>query len=211
MTTPDAPPPQPTGEPASAAPAIPPPANHTSMPTVSLVLGVLSIIFPGFLLGIAAVIVGFIGRKKAKEFGQSTGTATGGIVTGFVGIALSIVTVIAIILGGLAVFGIVNDQTKVAAQIQVAEAAAESYEAANGSFKGVNSAELAQFGYTEPPGFSIKVIPSEDGKSVCVQGYKVDDPASIIHKTNLNRGSITITTSDQQFNYSVGQCRFNSH
>lgn len=82
-----------------------PPANPSNgMGIAALVLGILSIVgglfVIGGLLGVLAIIFGFLGRGKAKR-GEATngGMALAGIITGFVGIALSVlVLVLAIVL-----------------------------------------------------------------------------------------------------------------
>ena len=78
------------------------------MGIASLVLGILSILgglfIIGGLLGILAVVFGFIGRGKAKR-GEATngGMAVAGIITGFVGILLTLLVVV------LAVFVATSD------------------------------------------------------------------------------------------------------
>jgi uncharacterized membrane protein required for colicin V production len=68
-------------------------SSTKTMGILSLVLGVLSILFAlfvpliGLLMSIAAVVVGFISRRR--EVGAS-GLALGGIITGFIGFVLSV-------------------------------------------------------------------------------------------------------------------------
>lgn len=75
------------------------------MGTAALVLGVIglltSIFVVGALFGVIAVILGFLGRGKAKR-GEATngGVALGGIITG----ALSILIVGALAIGAVALF-----------------------------------------------------------------------------------------------------------
>src|SRR5687767_11476175 len=70
----------------------PPPAgNRNGLGTVSLVLGILSLVtwflFVGGLFGIIAVVLGFLGRGKAKRGEASNGgMALAGIITGALGI-----------------------------------------------------------------------------------------------------------------------------
>lgn len=77
----------------------PSPANQTQqtemtpLPVISLILGIVSI-FTGPLFALAAIIIGVIGRKKAKELGQGTGMATAGIVLGIIAIVLLILFII---------------------------------------------------------------------------------------------------------------------
>jgi len=70
------------------------------------VVGVLAIVASitvvgGVVLGLIAIMLGFIGRSRAKK-GQATngGVALAGIITGAVGVVLSIVLVVA----GAAIF-----------------------------------------------------------------------------------------------------------
>jgi len=69
------------------------------MGVAALVLGILSILggifVIGGLLGVLAVIFGFLGRGKAKR-GEATngGMALAGIITGFVGIALGLLVLV---------------------------------------------------------------------------------------------------------------------
>lgn len=71
----------------------------------SLVLGILGIVgscFYGFglLPGIAAVVTGHLGKKAVRE-GQADngGLSTGGLITGYVGVALSLIVGILMIAG----------------------------------------------------------------------------------------------------------------
>jgi hypothetical protein len=65
------------------------------------VLGIVAIIasitvIGGVVLGIVAIVLGFIGRSRAKK-GQATngGVTLAGIITGAIGLVLSIVLVVA--------------------------------------------------------------------------------------------------------------------
>lgn len=65
----------------------------------SLVLGILSIpaglFVIGIVLGILAVVFGFVGRSRVKRGeADNGGVALAGIITGFVGIAISIVVIV---------------------------------------------------------------------------------------------------------------------
>lgn len=74
----------------------PPGETHTPA-TISLILGVLSLVCLGFLSGIPAMI---LGRKASKEIAASQGRlgggglATAGFVTGLIGTILSIIGLI---------------------------------------------------------------------------------------------------------------------
>jgi Domain of unknown function (DUF4190) len=72
-------------------PMVPQATDHRA--ALSLALGVLSITCGGLFLGIPAVLFGFSARKHIRASGgmtTGTGLATGGIVTGFVGTAVSL-------------------------------------------------------------------------------------------------------------------------
>lgn len=77
----------------------PSPANQTQqagttyLPVISLVLGFVGL-FTGPLFALAAIIVGIIGRKKAKELGQGTGMAIAGIVLGVIAILLLVLFIV---------------------------------------------------------------------------------------------------------------------
>ncbi len=76
-----------------------PPRNGLSI--AALVLGILALITSvtvfggGVLLGIIAIVLGFVGRSRAKK-GHATngGVALAGIITGAIGLVLSMVLVL---------------------------------------------------------------------------------------------------------------------
>lgn len=80
----------------------PPPAgNRNGLGTASLVLGILSLVtwflLIGGLFGIIAVVLGALGRGKAKRGEASNGgMALAGIVTGAVGILLTILVIVGV-------------------------------------------------------------------------------------------------------------------
>lgn len=93
------------GQPAYGAPqfGMPPvPAgNRNGLGTASLVLGILSLVtwflFIGGLFGIVAVVLGFLGRGRAKRREASNGgMALAGIVTGAVGILLTVLVIVGV-------------------------------------------------------------------------------------------------------------------
>jgi len=80
-------------------------ANQT-LPTIALVLGILSILLiccwgSGLLLGLGAVITGFLGMKNADnnplQYG-GRGLAIGGLVLGIISVLSSIVFILAMVL-----------------------------------------------------------------------------------------------------------------
>jgi len=62
---------------------------------VTLVVG--SYLWFGFVTAIIGLILGVSGRKKAREVGAPTGTATAGIVMCIIGLVLSIIFTISCI------------------------------------------------------------------------------------------------------------------
>jgi hypothetical protein len=99
--TPAAPPPQ-TGATSMTAPA-PPAAAGTTEPLAiwSFVMGVLSLVCCGFILGIPAVICGHLALSKFQTEPQlqGKGLATAGLIIGYVAIAFWLIYVV--FFGGL--------------------------------------------------------------------------------------------------------------
>ena len=83
----DAPPPAPAAAPAPANPG-------KTMGVVALVLSIIG-------LHLVGVIVGFIGLNQSKKAGQKNGFALAGLIIGFIGMVI----VLALIVGGGALFG----------------------------------------------------------------------------------------------------------
>jgi hypothetical protein len=54
------------------------------------------------ICGIVAIVLGAIGSKKAKNAGQPTGMGTAGLVTGIVGLGITIVLAIIVAILGAA-------------------------------------------------------------------------------------------------------------
>jgi hypothetical protein len=78
------------------------------MSIAAMVLGICSLIFPGFgvITAIIGLILGISGKRKADEVGAPTGMATAGVVMSIIAIALSVLTVIMCI----AVFAAIANQ-----------------------------------------------------------------------------------------------------
>jgi hypothetical protein len=76
-------------------PMAPPPAinyDGKGLSIASLIIGIVSIVFVlGIPLGIAGLILGVVGAKKAKAAGASPSTATAGIVTSVISIVFAII------------------------------------------------------------------------------------------------------------------------
>jgi hypothetical protein len=104
--TPQPPPPtwgaSPYGQPPSGPMATAPAAPSNGMAIAALVLGIGSLLFAlipfvGFAsvpFAIAAVVLGVIGLGKARELGQGKGLAIGGLVTGALALAVSVLYVL---------------------------------------------------------------------------------------------------------------------
>lgn len=81
--------------------------QNQTLPTVSLVLGIFAIVvsccYGGIPLGAAALILGYLGLKNAgdnpAQFGGRS-LAIGGIVTGVIGLLISVIIFFAAILAG---------------------------------------------------------------------------------------------------------------
>ena len=79
----------------------PPAQQNNGMAIAALVCGILSLLafwacFVGILLGILAVVFGFLGRSKAREMnGNGAGMALAGLITGGLGLLVSLVAFVA--------------------------------------------------------------------------------------------------------------------
>lgn len=78
-----------------------PAGNRNGLGTAALVLGILSLVtwflFVGGLFGIVAVILGFLGRGRAKRGEASNGgMALAGLITGAVGILLTVLVIVGV-------------------------------------------------------------------------------------------------------------------
>lgn len=97
---PAGPPPPAYGQPQFGMPPVPA-GNRNGLGTAALVLGILSLVtwflFIGGLFGIVAVVLGFLGRSRAKRREASNGgMALAGIVTGAVGILLTVLVIVGV-------------------------------------------------------------------------------------------------------------------
>lgn len=210
------PPPYPSSYPQAYPPAYQsggsPTPGKSSLPTVSLVLGICSIVIfcIGVVLGAAAVITGIIGRGKAKRAGTGTGTATAGIITGAVGIVVWLVALILTLTSGAvfvrSLFGILEDQWVVAEQLDAASTAAGKYRATNGSYEGLSTERLSAFGYTPTSEVSVKAVPVSGGSAYCVSGYVRSEPGNVIHMPPDPFGQMTMTINGREYAYSFGDC-----
>lgn len=92
---------------ASALPAHLQPRNQT-LPTVSMILGVFSLVFVccfgGIWLGLPAAIIGFLGMRNADAFPDrfsGRGMAIAGIIIGIITFFMSIIHIIFTAIGGM--------------------------------------------------------------------------------------------------------------
>jgi hypothetical protein len=83
--------------------------------TTSLILGIVSLVLCGLLLGIPAIFIGISARKEIRDSGGrlgGDGLALGGIITGVIGslwsVALIVFFIIALVAGGNAVKDVKN-------------------------------------------------------------------------------------------------------
>jgi competence protein ComGC len=77
----------------SMPPPVPPPPANSPAAVWSLILGILSLVCFGFLAGIPAVICGHLAQSRIRQSGGTLvggGMAIAGLVTGYLGIALSV-------------------------------------------------------------------------------------------------------------------------
>jgi hypothetical protein len=221
MTTPPQPPQPPTTPPPPpggyGAPPPPPAAGvpdgqaqKSSLPTISLVLGILSLVCLGFLAGIPAIITGFMGRKKAKMTGEGAGMSLAGIITGAIGTVLSIAGAIAAVIilaaGGAAVVSAISSQVTVANELNPASTAAEAYGAENGSYAGLTTEALSDFGFVPSNNVKVTAVPLRGGTSYCIEGAPTDDSSGKIHVPVSGGSSIDIDVSGTFYQYSLGGC-----
>lgn len=96
----------PYGSPAGGYGGAPGRAPSNGLGIGALIVGILSLVtvltffgsFAGWLLGIIAVVLGFLGRSKAKKGeADNGGMALAGIITGAIGFVLSVVFMIIIV------------------------------------------------------------------------------------------------------------------
>jgi len=185
-------------------------ADKSSLPVVSIVLGILSLVCLGFLAGIPAIITGFMGRKKAKITGQGAGMSLAGIITGAIGTVLSLIGLViaffVIVAGGAAVVTAVTGQVAIANELNPANTAAQAYAAQNGSYAGLTTEALGTFGFVPSSDVKVTAVPLNGGASYCIEGSDISDPSSKIHVPASGGSSINIDVNGTQYRYSLGGC-----
>ncbi len=200
--------------PPPAAPAPPPgspvqPGGQTTkLPLWSFIFGLASFIqcLP-FIGGIVALITGFMGRKRAKQLNQGTGLATAGIVLGILGIIISLIVTIILFATGFALFGALTDQAKVAQQLKPAEVAAQAYGASQGSYTGLTTEALSQYGYQPSGDVIVKAVPTNGGASFCIEGANASSPTNVIHvPPTAGETTVTVTLNGNSYRYATGSC-----
>lgn len=97
---------QPTPPPSTPYTQAPAPGKSPVLSILSLIFGILGVVLSlflfgtGFIPGVAAVVLGFLGRRKEP---QAKGMWLTGLITGFVAVALAIIIWIGLaVLVGLA-------------------------------------------------------------------------------------------------------------
>lgn len=197
-----APPPPPPGVPGpgDAAP------GSSSLPVVSLILGILSIVCGGFVLGIVAIITGAIGRKKSKVTGRGAGMSLAGIITGIIGSVISIVVIILLVTGGISLFNTVSNQVTIAQQLKSAATATEAYGVDHQSYEGLSTAALGSYNYVPSADVVVTAVSQDRGLSYCISGYLAGKPDGVIHVPAEANSSIQITINETRYSYSTGGC-----
>ena len=180
------------------------PGPTTTLPLISLILGILSCICLGFIAGIAAIITGIIGRKRAIEAGgQGAGMALAGIILGIIGTVLSVILTIAIVGGGLALFGIGREHVRTVDELQKATTAAEQYRSETGSYSGLTAAELQRHGYAPSSDITVRPVPQAGGADICIEGYPNSEPDLIVH---VPGNQVTLDIDGRTYRYDLGAC-----
>lgn len=180
----------------------------TKLPLWSFIFGIASFIQCLPVVGGAlALIFGFMGRKRAREQGLGTGLATAGIILGIIGLVMSVVLTIMLFATGFAILGSLVNQTQVAQQLKPAEAAAYSYGASKGSFEGLSTEALAEFGFQPSGDVVVKAVPTRGGASFCIEGAQATTPTNVIHvPATAGETAITIDVNGVSYKYATGTC-----
>lgn len=128
-----------------------PAAQTTPLPVISFVFGLLAFCIP-FIGGLIAVVTGFMGYKKAKALGQGTGLATAGIILGFVGLMVSVISAILFVASLATVSTVKNEANNAfcAANIATVDTAIAAYQATTGHYP-TNAADLSPYLYGSMP------------------------------------------------------------
>jgi hypothetical protein len=202
--SPPPPPPPVAGPPLGVQP------QKSALGVVALVLGILSLC-GFFVLSVAAIICGVIGRKKAKQAGDSTAMATAGLVlgiaTGILYLVLGVMLVLTFAFGINTVFKTLSAQAQVAQELTNAKTAAEAYGLTNGSYSDLTTASLAQFGFTTSPGFTVNAVSIGHGYAFCVDGQLNEDSKSEIHMPALpGDQQVSLTIDKKTYQYALGAC-----
>lgn len=95
--------------PSLGAPAVRRSEGTNGNATASLILGVISLVFLGFIFGVPAILLGSRARKQiAQGDGSGSGIAMGGVVSGWIGTVLSILAIV--VVGIVLVAGVASDE-----------------------------------------------------------------------------------------------------
>ena len=206
-TTPPQVPPPPASFPPPPPGGVPTPAT-TKLPVWSFIFGLASFIQCLPLIGgVVAIVTGAMGRKRAKELNQPTGLATAGIVLGILGLLISLVVTIILISTGFAIFGAAVNQTTAAKELKPAEAAAQAYGAANGSYSGLSVEALSAYGLTPRSDVLMTAVPIDGGSAFCIESATRAQPGDVIHGPPLpGEATINIDVNEVSVRYALGGC-----
>jgi hypothetical protein len=83
--------------------------RNNGLAIAALILGILTFVCLGPLAGIAAVILGFLGLKKASEIGTGRGMSLAGIILGIVGSLIWVIVIVALAAAGDHVSNAIDD------------------------------------------------------------------------------------------------------
>ncbi len=213
--TPPPPPYQPPAAPQDPAQPPPPPmyqppagtGQTTSLPVVSLILGIVSWFFCPLIAGIAAIITGVSGRKKARELGQPTGMATAGMWLGIISsIAWVLAGILFVAVGG-SLFKTMIDQAPLAEEATSAYSAAERYYNVTGTYNGLSEDVLRELGYVPDPEIAVTLTPEAGGQEICVEASRPSNPGTVVHvPPRPGEATFEITINSRTSIYANGPC-----
>jgi len=151
--------------------AYPPPASNNGLAVASLVCGLLGLFFCQ-LIGIGAIITGYIARRRIRETGeQGAGLALAGIILGWISIALAVVVILFYVAFGiLAVSTASNSSSSTFPRTPTTRRGAVTS----------TTERIAPTTSTRPPGPTAApsgVIPVEACPSVTLALKNLEDPA----------------------------------
>lgn len=199
------------GQPQYPQPQYYAPRPQTSLPLIALLLGIGGFFF-SFISSIPAIILGIMGRKKAKELNQPTSMATAGLVLGIVSTilwALYIIFIIFFIIFAASTGMKMNDASR---NVSSATAAANEYYSATGTYEDISMKKLEQYGYIPISNLSVKLYPY-NSTSLCVESTTSSSVEPYIHMNSTfgtvvpsYAGRADSSESQNNNNWSYGRC-----